>query len=76
MKTLEIGCGDVIIATDNTNLIATVSPISTGFWVSIGHPSDRGVLVDHDEWKAFVELVDAVDSYVEKNHQQAFEDKQ
>jgi hypothetical protein len=70
MKVMEIGHGEVLIGTDDCGMIGTVSPIPEGFWIGIGHPNDRGVLVDNESWKAFVDLVKSIDSYVEENYGQ------
>lgn len=64
----EIANGAVIIGNQDSEMIGTVSPMPDGFWVTIGHPNERGVLVDHDSWKAFINLVKTIDSYVEKNY--------
>lgn len=68
MKTFEIKNGEVIIGVESSCMIASVTPIDGGFWVSIGHPNERGVLLDNDDWKGFVELVKEVDLYLEKNY--------
>lgn len=70
MKTMEIGDNQVLIGTQECDMIGSVSPIPDGFWVSVGHPNQRGLLVESYEWKAFVDLVKAIDSYVEKNYGQ------
>jgi hypothetical protein len=70
MKVIEISHGQVLIGTEECDMIGAIAPISEGFWVAISHPNDRGILVDHDGWKAFVDLVKSIDSYVEENYGQ------
>jgi len=69
MNKLEMPRGEVIIGTSKSEMIGTVSPIPDGYWIAIGHPIERGILVDHDSWKGFVDLVKAVDSYIKENYE-------
>ena len=69
MKTLEMPRGETIIGTSESEMIGTVSPIPNGYWIGIGHPFERGILVDHDSWRGFVDLVKAIDSYVKENYE-------
>jgi hypothetical protein len=70
MKTMEIGNGQVLIGTQDCGMMGTVSPLPDGFWVGVGYSNQQGLLVDSHEWKAFVDLVKAIDSYVEENYGQ------
>jgi hypothetical protein len=68
MDTIDIADGGVIIGTPSSRMIGVVNPIADGFWVSIGHPTHQGILVDAEEWNTFIQLVNSIDNYVRSEY--------
>lgn len=68
MNSIEIADGGVIIGTPSSRIIGVVRPTDGGFWVSIGHPTHQGILVDAEEWNAFIQLVNSIDNYVRSEY--------
>ena len=58
-----------IVMVDKLGIIADIETgVDEPGWVTIGYVgSDRGLLVDVDEWEAFVNLVGEIDVIIKEN---------
>lgn len=69
MERMDIADGGIIIGDKQCAMIASITPIPGGAWVSLGYPSDtRSLLVDHTDWDQFVVLVLRANSIIKEEY--------
>jgi hypothetical protein len=67
MERMDIADGGIILGDKQCAMIAAITPIPDGAWVSLGYPGDtRSLLIDHTDWDQFVVLVLRANSIIKE----------
>lgn len=68
MNTMEIANGETLIGLQNCGMIGSVTPVPDGHWVTVGYPNQPGLLIDGEDWKSFVDLINQIDTHLKRHY--------